>query len=65
MSALTYRCPKTSRDVTTAIDTDARALAKLRNMKVSVACPHCIEGHSVPANEMYFGQEQRQPLTFT
>jgi hypothetical protein len=56
MSTLAYRCPNTSNDVLTSIDIDRRALEKLRNLKVSVACPHCIGGHSIPANEMHFGQ---------
>jgi hypothetical protein len=29
-------------------------LAKLRTLKIAVACPHCPEGHSVPADEMFF-----------
>jgi hypothetical protein len=54
MSALTYRCPKTSRTVKTAIVTEPAILARMRDIKISVACPDCIEGHSIPANEMYF-----------
>jgi hypothetical protein len=56
MSILTYRCPKTSHEVRTSIETDARALTKVRSLKVSVVCPHCVEGHVVPANEMYFAR---------
>jgi hypothetical protein len=26
----------------------------MRNVKISVSCPHCIEGHGIPASEMYF-----------
>jgi hypothetical protein len=55
MSVLNYRCPSTSHEVITSIDTDAMALGRLRDMKISVACPHCIGGHMVPANQMYFG----------
>jgi hypothetical protein len=66
MSVLTYRCPKTLHDVRTAIDTDPLTLARLRDLKVSAACPHCIEGHSIPANEMFFGQVPwPTPLTLT
>jgi hypothetical protein len=54
MSFVSYRCPRTSQEVTTGIDTDAEALAKLRTLKIAVACPHCPEGHSVPADEMFF-----------
>ena len=54
MSVLMYRCPNTSQDVRTSIDTDPLRLARLRTLKISVACPHCIGGHNIPANEMYF-----------
>ena len=53
MSFLTYRCPKTSGEVRTSIETEPRALTKLGSLKLSVVCPHCVEGHVVPANEMY------------
>jgi len=52
-SALTYKCPKTSRVVKTAIVTQPAILARMRGAKISVACPDCIEGHRIPANEMY------------
>lgn len=61
LGVLAYRCPKTSQDVTTSIDTSALALTKLQTMKISVACPHCIDGHSIPANEMYFDQKLPRP----
>ena len=54
MGALMYRCPTTSQHVKTAIDTEPAVLARMRNVKISVSCPHCIEGHSIPASEMYF-----------
>jgi hypothetical protein len=59
MAVLSYRCPNTSDEVVTAIDTDGPRLAKMRDLKVSVVCPHCPAGHSIPANAMYFGA---QPL---
>jgi len=40
--------------VKTAIDTEPATLARMRSIKISVSCPHCIEAHSIPANEMYF-----------
>ena len=54
MGALMYRCPTTSHHVKTAIDTEPAVLARMRNVKISVSCPHCIEGHKIPASEMYF-----------
>jgi hypothetical protein len=59
MSALSYRCPNTSHEVITSIETDARALARLRDLKISLACPDCIGGHMIPANELHFGQVPR------
>ena len=53
MDALMYRCPTTSHHVKTAIDTEPARLARMRNIKISVSCPHCIEGHSIPANEIF------------
>src|SRR4029078_11174459 len=54
MGALMYRGPTTSHHVKTAIDTEPTGLARMRNVKISVSCPHCIEGHKIPASEMYF-----------
>jgi len=54
MSFLKYRCPNTAREVTTGIDTNPETLAKLRDLKVSVSCPHCDKAHRIPANEMFF-----------
>src|SRR4029078_2103903 len=54
MGALIYRCPTTSQHVKTAIDTEPTVLARMRNVIISVSCPHCIEGHKIPASEMYF-----------
>jgi len=54
MSVLSYLCPSTSKDVTTSIDTDSQTLARLRDLKISVACPHCIGGHMVAANQLHF-----------
>ena len=47
MSVLMYRCPNTSQDVRTWIDTDPQRLTRLRTLKISVACPHCIGGHNI------------------
>jgi hypothetical protein len=57
MSLLSYRCPETSREVETGIDTDPAALARMRHLKISVACPHCLNGHRIPADQMFFARE--------
>jgi hypothetical protein len=57
MSFVSYRCPKTSKEVRTGIDTDESALARMKTLKVGVVCPHCPEGHIVTADSMFFGFE--------
>src|SRR5262245_42877812 len=57
MSLVSYRCPKTSKDVRTGIDTDDSVLARMKKMKVGVVCPHCPEGHIVTADSMFFSFE--------
>jgi hypothetical protein len=59
MSILKYQCPITSDEVVTAIETDRPMLARMRDLKVSVLCPHCPAGHSIPASAMYFGERPR------
>jgi hypothetical protein len=62
MSLLSYRCPNTSNEVVTTIDTDRPALARMRNLKVAVLCPYCPGGHSIPADTMYFGLQATLPV---
>ena len=50
---LKYRCPKTSRDVTTSIETDTATLLNMRAMKLSVWCPHCATSHQIKASDAY------------
>jgi hypothetical protein len=57
MSVLKYRCPHKAIEVSTAINTDRSALARLRDLKLAVWCPCCDTGHSIPANKMYFGDQ--------
>jgi len=58
MSLLSYRCPNTSKEVRTGIDTNATALAKMGNLKVGVVCSHCPGGHIVTADSMFFSLEE-------
>src|SRR5262245_51622329 len=53
-SVLMYRCPSTSLEVMSAIDTDRETLARMKQMRVSVSCPRCGACHSIPAAEMFF-----------
>jgi hypothetical protein len=62
MSLVSYRCPKTSKEVRTGIDTDATALAKMKTLKVGVVCPHCLEGHIVTADSMFFSFEMASAI---
>jgi DNA-directed RNA polymerase subunit RPC12/RpoP len=41
MSILSYRCPNTSKEIETSIDTEPAALVKMGNLKVGVVCPYC------------------------
>ncbi len=50
---LKYRCPKTSREVTTSIETDTATLLNMRAMKLSVWCPHCATSHQIRVSEAY------------
>ena len=57
MSLLSYRCPATSKEIRTGIDTDPARLAKMRSLKVAVACPYCPEGHIVTAESMFISDD--------
>ena len=61
MAILSYRCPSTSKEVRTSIDTDHATLARMRKLKVGVACPHCLEGHIVTADTMFFSYDLPDP----
>ena len=50
---LKYRCPKHDREVTTSIETDIVTLLEMRNMKLSVWCPHCDTSHQIKASDAY------------
>jgi hypothetical protein len=51
IAVLVYRCPTTHRQVTSAIQTTAKALARLGALKLSLWCPHCDDAHTVCARE--------------
>jgi hypothetical protein len=57
MSLVSYRCPNTSKEVRTGIDTDEKALARMKRLQVGVSCPHCPAGHIVVAESMFFSFE--------
>jgi hypothetical protein len=57
LSILRYKCPNTSIEVMTGIDTDRDALARMRKLRISVWCPCCDTTHSIPAEEMYFSSK--------
>ena len=48
---LVYHCPTTSHQVKTGIETTEQALARLGQLKISVACPYCVTGHIIRASE--------------
>jgi hypothetical protein len=57
MSLLSYRCPATSKEIRTGIDTDPTRLAKMGSLKVAVACPYCPEGHIVTAESLFISDD--------
>ena len=57
MSVLSYRCPATSKEVRTGIDTDQAGLAKMGRLKVAVSCPHRPDGHIVTADSMFISPD--------
>ena len=57
MDMLSYRCPATSKEIRTGIDTDPARVAKMRSLKVAVACPYCPEGHIVTAKSMFISDD--------
>jgi hypothetical protein len=48
---LVYRCPATSKQVTTGIERTEHVLTRLRELKISVVCPYCVTGHIIRASE--------------
>ena len=50
---LKYLCPNGNRDVTTSIQTDLATLLEMRDLKISVWCPHCVAPHQICASEAY------------
>ena len=54
---MSYRCPATSKEIRTGIDTDPARVAKMRSLKVAVACPYCPEGHIVTAESMFISDD--------
>jgi len=39
--------------VTTSIETDTVTLLEMRNMKLSVWCPHCSTSHQIKVSDAY------------
>ena len=49
MSVVVYRCPTSSKEVTTTIETSNETLVKMGAMKLTIWlwCPHCAKGHQI------------------
>ena len=50
---LKYKCQRGGRVVTTSIETDTVTLLEMRNMKLSVWCPHCSTSHQIRATDAF------------
>ena len=55
---LKYRCSRSDKEVTTSIRTDVVTLLEMRNLKLSVWCPHCVTAHQIWANDAYIGDDE-------
>lgn len=49
MGVISYKCPESGEEVTTAIETGKDTLVKMRAMDLTiwVWCPHCMAGHQI------------------
>ena len=49
MSVVVFRCPTSSKEVTTTIEASKDTLVKMGAMKLTIwlSCPHCVEGHQI------------------
>jgi hypothetical protein len=61
MSIVTYRCPTSGKQVTTAIETSKDTLVKMRDMDLSiwVWCQHCMAGHQIRPSEATLEDEKK------
>jgi hypothetical protein len=50
---LPFRCPKTSRLMKTAIETNCASLAKAWTVTVKIVCPFCGETHEFQVRDAY------------
>ena len=57
---LKYKCPRGGRVVTTSIETDSGTLLQMRNMKISVWCPHCSTSHQIRATDAFLDEALAQ-----
>ncbi len=53
MGLIRYRCPTTSHEIATAIETGSDTLLRMKamNLKIWVWCPHCTPGHQILASD--------------
>lgn len=59
MGVVSYRCPTSGEDVTTAIETRSDVLVKMkaRELALWVWCPHCMAGHQINPAEAVLQDE--------
>jgi len=58
---LGYRCPITKRIVQSGIETNLGELGRLGPMQMSLWCPYCQAGHSIPAGETFLVEGNNDP----
>ena len=59
MGMVSYQCPTSGKEVTTAIETGNDVLARMRAMDLTiwVGCPHCMAGHQIKASDAILENE--------
>jgi len=60
MRVVRYRCPESSEEVTTAIETEANVLVRMcaMDLRLSVWCPRCMSGHQIKALDAYLDEKE-------
>jgi hypothetical protein len=53
MALLRFACPKTSRHVSTGVETDVHGLSASWKETLKVKCPHCDGEHEISVRETY------------
>jgi hypothetical protein len=62
MAALTFKCPRTGKEVDPGIEADATTRHRLQILFCRVRCPHCGFEHFPPVKRGAFAEPEHGPL---